>query len=54
MPRGVQIQVLLPVPTKYDQKDIVPAKGCVKPIVGIIIARNRIHAPQIFSTEKWT
>ena len=42
------------VTTKCYQKDFMPTNGCVKPFVGINLAKNRIRGPQIFSTRKWT
>ena len=51
---GVRVQVPPPAPTNVDKKDIMPTNGCAKPLVGINLVKNRIHAPQIFSTEKWT
>ena len=41
-------------PTNCYQKDIMPTNGYTKPFVGINLAKNRIHGPQIFSTRKWT
>lgn len=42
------------VTTNIDKKDIMPTNGSAKPFVGINLAKNRIHGPQIFSTRKWT
>ena len=42
------------VTTNIDKKDIMPTNGSAKPFVGINLAKNRIHDPQIFSTQKWT
>ena len=48
------VQIPSPRPTNCYQKDIMPTNGCTKPFVGINLAKNRIHGPQIFSTRKWT
>lgn len=52
--KNMQVQALSPVPTNCYQKDIMPTNGYTKPFVGINLAKNRIHGPQIFSTRKWT
>ena len=51
---GMRVQVPPPAPTNCYQKDVMPTNGYTKPFVGINLAKNRIHGPQIFSTRKWT
>ena len=52
--KDVWVQIPPPAPTNCYQKDIMPTNGSAKPFVGINLAKNRIHGPQIFSTRKWT
>ncbi len=52
--KDVWVQIPPPAPTNIDKKDIMPTNGSAKPFVGINLAKNRIHDPQIFSTQKWT
>ena len=52
--KDVWVQIPPPAPWNTDKKDIMPTNGGTKPFVGINLAKNRIHDPQIFSTRKWT